>query len=175
MRSLRRSASGKSHAEIPHGRVLLVTSSGGHLAQLHQIATGWGTEQRRWASFDTGNAPFVLAGESVTWAFHPTNRNVANLIRNVRLAWRDVAADPPRALVTTGAGVAVPYAVACRLRKIPVIYIESMARSERPSLTGRILYPLSTRFFVQWPDMVRHFPRAEFHGSSFDFSDSRHS
>jgi UDP-N-acetylglucosamine:LPS N-acetylglucosamine transferase len=163
------------HAEAPQGRVLLVASSGGHLAQLHQIATTWRPEQRRWVSFDTGNAPFVLAGESVTWAFHPTNRNIVNLLRNVRLAWRDVAADPPRAFVSTGAGVAVPFAVACRLRHIPVIYIESMARSDRPSLTGKILYPLATRFFVQWPEMVRHFPRAEFHGSSFDFPDARHS
>lgn len=156
------------------GRVLLVASSGGHVTELHCIAADWDTADRRWVSFDTGNAPHLLAGESVTWAFHPTNRSVVNLIRNAVLAWRDITADRPRALVTTGAGVGVPFAIVCRLRRIPVIYIETMARIKGPSLTGRLIHPFTTSFFVQWPNMVSHFAKAEFHGSTFDISDSRH-
>ena len=163
-----------SVAATPRRRVLLIASSGGHLAQLRQIAADWETDDRRWVSFDKGNAPWLLGDEHVTWAHHPTNRNIPNLVRNLRLAWRDISKDPPRALVTTGAGVAVPFAIVCRIRGIPIIYVETMARSEKPSLTARLIYPLSTRFFVQWPDMTRHFRRAEFHGSSFAIPDARH-
>jgi UDP-N-acetylglucosamine:LPS N-acetylglucosamine transferase len=154
-------------------KVMLVASSGGHLAQLFQIAGDWSPDDRRWVSFDKGNALHLLAGEDVTWAFHPTNRNLRNLLRNMRLAWAQVSADPPRAMVTTGAGVALPFALACRARKIPVIYIETMARSEKPSLTARLIYPFSDRFFVQWPTLLNQFSRAEYHGSSFDLPHAR--
>jgi UDP-N-acetylglucosamine:LPS N-acetylglucosamine transferase len=32
---------------------------------------------------------------------------------------------------------------------------------ESPSLTGRIMYRLAHRFFYQWPELKRYFPKAE--------------
>jgi beta-1,4-N-acetylglucosaminyltransferase len=112
----------------------------------------------------------MLAGEAVTWAYHPTNRNIGNALRNLRLAWQLFKREKPRAIVTTGAGVAVPFALVGRLAGAEVIYIESMARIAKPSLTGRLIYPIAHHFFVQWPDLQRFFPRAECHGTVFDLS-----
>jgi UDP-N-acetylglucosamine:LPS N-acetylglucosamine transferase len=73
----------------------------------------------------------------------------------------------PRAVVTTGAGVAVPFCYIARLHGARVIYIESFARVTEPSLTGRLVHPVVDRFFVQWPGMQQHFRKAEYLGALF--------
>ena len=43
--------------------------------------------------------------------YGPTNRNIPNLLRNLRLAARVLREERPAAILTTGAGVAVPVRV----------------------------------------------------------------
>ncbi len=71
------------------------------------------------------------------------------------------------AVVTTGAGVAVPFCYAGRLYGARVVYIESFARVTSPSLTGRLVHPVATAFFVQWPQMLTHFRKAVYEGPVF--------
>jgi UDP-N-acetylglucosamine:LPS N-acetylglucosamine transferase len=154
----------------PAQRVLLIASSGGHLLQLLELADIWAPDERSWITFQRSDAQSLLAGEHITWAYHPTNRNVKNTLRNLLLAYRVLRRERPKALVTTGAGVAVPFAVVGKLMRLNIIYVESMARITKPSLTGRLLYPIATHFFVQWPELLRFFPRAECYGTVFDIS-----
>ena len=95
----------------PGKEVLLVASNGGHLLQLLQLADLWSQERRHWVTFEKSDAVSLLAGENTTWAYHPTNRNVPNLIRNLGLALRMVRRRDVQAIVTTGAGVAVPFVI----------------------------------------------------------------
>ena len=44
------------------------------------------------------------------------------------------------------------------------VFVESFARTRSLSLSGRILYPLVNRFFVQWPAVRDKYPRAEYRG-----------
>lgn len=44
------------------------------------------------------------------------------------------------------------------------VFVESFARTRSLSLSGRILYPLVDRFFVQWPAVRDKYPRAEYQG-----------
>jgi beta-1,4-N-acetylglucosaminyltransferase len=148
-------------------RVLLVASSGGHLMQLVQLKSAWPREERDWVTFDTPDAQSLLEGEAVTFAYHPTNRNVKNLIRNLGLAVRTIRRVEPTAIVSTGAGVAVPFCYVGRLLGARVIFIESFSRVSGLSLTGRLVYPIAHRFFVQWPDLAGQRRRAEYAGSLF--------
>jgi len=161
-------SSAGSDALAPDGMVLLVASSGGHLLQLLQLADLWPRERRHWVSFRKSDAVSLLAGERVTWAHHPTNRNVPNLIRNFALALPLLRRGDVAAIVTTGAGVAVPFALAGRLLGVNVVYVESMARITAPSLTGRLVYPFADTFIVQWPSLLRFFKRARCLGTVFD-------
>jgi UDP-N-acetylglucosamine:LPS N-acetylglucosamine transferase len=151
----------------PH-EVLLVASNGGHLLELLQLADLWPRDRRHWVTFQTSDAVSLLAGEKTTWAYHPTNRNIPNLIRNFGLALRMVRRRDVQAIVTTGAGVAVPFVIVGRLIGVNVVYIEGMARIASPSLTGRLVYPFANTFIVQWPGVKRFFKRAEFYGTVFD-------
>jgi UDP-N-acetylglucosamine:LPS N-acetylglucosamine transferase len=150
------------------GEILLVASNGGHLRQLLQLADLWPKERRHWVSFRESDAVFLLSGERASWACHPTNRNIPNLIRNIARAFPMIRRGNISAIVTTGAGVAVPFALAGRLLGVNVVYVESMARITSPSLTGRLVYPLADTFIVQWPDLKKWFKRAEYFGTVFD-------
>ena len=65
-----------------------------------------------------------------------------------------------RAVVTTGAGLVVPYVLAARLAGSAIVFVESMARVGDASLTGRIVAPLARTVLVQWPETSRVYRRA---------------
>ncbi|KAJ2842898.1 UDP-N-acetylglucosamine transferase subunit, partial [Coemansia erecta] len=48
------------------------------------------------------------------------------------------------------------------LKHIPIIYVESFARVQSLSLSGKLLYFMADRFVVQWPGLLRKYPTAEF-------------
>lgn len=144
-----------------------MASNGGHLLQLVQLRDEWPAEERHWVTFDKPDAHSLLAGEAVTYAFHPTNRSVRNLVRNLGLALRVVRRLRPYAVVTTGAGVAVPFCYIGRAFGARVVYIESFSRIEEPSLTGRLVHPIAHAFFVQWQGVQRHFRRSQHEGALF--------
>ena len=91
-------------------KVLLVCSSGGHLAQLYRLRPWWEQHERTWVTF-AGAAGRVAAREAKEWssAFAPTTRNIPNAIRNLRLAIRLLRAERPDVVVSDGAGVAFPF------------------------------------------------------------------
>jgi UDP-N-acetylglucosamine:LPS N-acetylglucosamine transferase len=127
----------------------------------------WTGYSRVWVTFDKSDVQSLLVDERVIHAHTPTNRNLKNLIRNLGLAWRTLRVVRPRVLITTGAGVAVPFAWIARLLGAKVVYVESFARIEGASLTGRLVAPIAHRTYVQWPEMERALPRARYVGNVF--------
>jgi beta-1,4-N-acetylglucosaminyltransferase len=123
---------------------------------------------RRWVTFRSPDAVSLLEGESVRFAFGPTNRHPVNLIRNLVLAVSIVAWERPRAVVSTGAGLGLPFLLVGRLFGARTVFIESMARISDMSLTGRLVHPFVDDFFVQWPSLVRSYRRARYEGTLID-------
>ena len=104
-----------------------------------------------WAAFEMiGAAYFLLVGL---------------LAANLWEAWRILTNQRPDVILTTGAGLAVPFALIAKLRRVPVVFVEISAFVEEPSLTGRIMHRLADRLFYQWEGLGRHFPRGTFGGS----------
>lgn len=147
--------------------ILLVCSSGGHLLQLLALREAWESFSRAWVTFDKSDARSLLADEQVFFAYGPTNRNIPNLLRNFKLAWRVVRRVKPRIMLTTGAGVAVPFAWIGRLLGVRIVYIESFTRIDGPSLSLRLISPVADRLYVQWPELAAVVPRARYAGSLF--------
>jgi UDP-N-acetylglucosamine:LPS N-acetylglucosamine transferase len=140
-------------------RVMLACSSGGHLGQLYALRPWWERHERIWVTFDTPDAASLLRGERVVWAHHPTTRDLGNLVRNASLAWNEVRAFRPDVVVSDGAGVALPFFVVARLHRIPTVYVEVYDRMDSATLTGRLCYPFSSLFLLQWPDQQRFYRR----------------
>jgi UDP-N-acetylglucosamine:LPS N-acetylglucosamine transferase len=149
------------------GSVLIVCSSGGHLLQMHELRAAWEPFERVWVTFDKSDARSLLRDERVLHAFGPTNRNIPNFLRNIRLAWRVVRRERPAAVLSTGAGVAVPFAWIGRLYGARVVYVESFTRMDELSLSGRMIAPVAERFYVQWPELAARGRRLRFAGNLF--------
>jgi UDP-N-acetylglucosamine:LPS N-acetylglucosamine transferase len=112
-----------------------------------------------WVTFPGADSESLLAGEEVVWAHHPTTRNIPNLLRNVLLARRVVRRYRPDLVVSTGAGVALPFFLQARLSGAETVYLEVYDRIDSPTLTGRLCYPLSRLFLLQWQEQRRFYPR----------------
>lgn len=132
--------------------VLLVCSSGGHLAQLMTLQPWLAAKRAQWVTFPTTDARSQLAGQEVVDAHHPTTRNIPNLLRNLGLAWRLLRRDRPDLILSSGAGVALPFFVLGRLLGIPTVYIEVFDRLDSTTLTGRLCRPFATCMLVQWEE-----------------------
>ncbi|MBV2362033.1 UDP-N-acetylglucosamine--LPS N-acetylglucosamine transferase [Streptomonospora nanhaiensis] len=145
---------------MPTAPVLLVASSGGHLAQLWALRPWWREHRRIWVTFPTPDALHLLAGEDVRHAHHPTTRNLANLVRNTLLAVRTLARTRPAAVVTTGAGVALPFFVLAWLLRIPTVYVEVYDRIDTPTLTTRLCRPFTRLHLTQWEEQRAFLPTA---------------
>jgi UDP-N-acetylglucosamine:LPS N-acetylglucosamine transferase len=136
-------------------RVLLACSAGGHLRQLYVLKDWWGRHDRHWVTFDTEDAIALLAGEQITWAHHPTTRNIPNLIRNFVRTFGLVRRYRPDVIVSTGAAIAVPLFVWARVFGIRTVFIEVYDRIEKPTLTSRLVRPMTDLFLVQWEEQRR--------------------
>jgi beta-1,4-N-acetylglucosaminyltransferase len=134
--------------------LMIVCSSGGHLLQMLELREAWSEFERVWVTFDKSDSRSLLVGERVIHAHGPTNRSIPNLLRNLRLAWRVLRNERPAAILTTGAGVAVPFAWIGRLRRIPTVYVESVTRIEGLSLSARLIAPVALRVYAQWPELA---------------------
>jgi beta-1,4-N-acetylglucosaminyltransferase len=149
--------------------VLLVSTAGGHLLQLWSMRAAWQGYECAWVVGSHGGTDVdsLLHGERVFLAHSPAARSLKNLARNLLLAWRLLRVLHPRIVVTTGAAVAVPFAWLGRARGIRVIYVESLARVDRPSLSCRLVAPVADRVYVQWPELLGAVPHARYAGTVF--------
>jgi len=129
------------------------------------VSPAWRGRTRAWVSFDKSDVRSLLAGERVYFAHGPTNRNIPNLLRNLVFAWRVLGETHPRVVVTTGAGIGVPFAWVGRLRCARIIYIECAGRVDHPSLSARLISPVASRLYAQWPELAVSWRRARYAGN----------
>jgi UDP-N-acetylglucosamine:LPS N-acetylglucosamine transferase len=128
------------------------------------LEPAWRGLERCWVTLPAADSNYLLAAEDVVFAHGPTPRNIPNLLRNLRLAWRTVRERDPDVILSTGAALAVPFFIVGRLLRRRLIYVESLTRVEQLAMSGRLVYPLADAFFVQWEDTTRR-RRAVYAGS----------
>jgi hypothetical protein len=159
-------AVGLRRRERSHGvGVLLVADSGGHLFELAGLRDVWTHFSRAWVTVGGADVGF-LDGEKIFFAHGPTTRSIRNLIRNAFFAWRLLRTLRPAVILTTGAGLSVPFSWVGRLLGARVLYVECSGRVG-VSLSCRLVAPVAHRVYVQWPDAVPLLPRARYAGSIF--------
>jgi len=140
-------------------KIAIVCSTGGHLFQLYILKDWWKKYERFWVTFRKEDALSMLKEEKKYWAYYPTTRNLWNLIRNTILAWRILRKEKPDIIVSTGAGVAVPFFWLGKLFGAKTIFIEVYDRIDSPTLTGKLVYPVTDRFLLQWESQKKFYPK----------------
>lgn len=136
--------------------VALVASGGGHLHELVAIAdrvtpVGW---QRVWLVPSSGNG--VGSGpDQVVQVPDPGPRDLKAATRAAAVLQGILRRLRPDAVVSTGAAVAVPALSVATALRIEGHYVESAARVDGPSLTGRLVERLPGMYcYAQWHDWL---------------------
>lgn len=148
-------------------KIALVGSSGGHLTHLYLLKKFWENEERFWVTFDKPDAQSILQGEKMYACHYPTNRNFKNLVKNTLLAFKVLFKEKPDIIISSGAAVAVPFFYIGKLFGVKTVYIEVFDRIDKPTVTGKIVYPITDLFVVQWEEMKSVYPKAEYLGGIF--------
>lgn len=157
----------KKKKQLKDMKIALVGSSGGHLTHLYQLKYFWKNKERFWVTFDKEDANSVLDGEKIYHCYFPTNRNIKNLIRNTFLAIKVLFKERPDIIISSGAAVAVPFFYIGKLLGAKLVYIEVYDRIDKSTMTGKLVYPITDKFIVQWEEMKKVYPKAINLGSIF--------
>lgn len=148
-------------------KVCLVGSSGGHLTHLYMLKSFWEKHERFWVTFDKTDARTLLVNEKMYPCYFPTNRSVKALIINTKLAWKVLRKEKPELIISSGAAVAVPFFYLGKLLGAKTIYIEVFDRFDKSTVTGKMVYPVTDKFIVEWEEMKSVYPKAVNLGSIF--------
>jgi len=72
--------------------------------------------------------------------------------------------EKPDIIISTGSEIAIPICYLGKLCGKKIIFIESLSRVNDLSRTGRIIYPISTLFLVQWKKLLIKYSKAKYGG-----------
>ena len=148
-------------------KVCLVGSSGGHLTHLYMLKPFWKNKNRFWVTFDKEDAKSLLENEKVYPCYYPTNRSIKALIKNLKVAYKVLKKEEPDLIISSGAAVAVPFFYIGKIMGAKLIYIEVFDRLDKPTMTGRMVYPITDKFIVQWEEQRKVYKKAINLGSIF--------
>lgn len=120
---------------------LLVAATGGHLAQLYQLRPRLVEPGSPvvWATFDSPQSRSMLAHETVEYVPYTAPREYRRVLLNTSRAVRILRKYRVENVISTGSGIALSFLPVAKALGKKIHYIESAARSDGPSQTGRIL------------------------------------
>lgn len=161
-----------SEAPVLHGggSTLLVASTGGHLEQLFRLKDRFlepGTRVE-WATFDEPQSRSLLSDQVVNYVRYIAPRDYRSIAANVRPARQLLASRRFDRVVSTGSGIALAFLPVARAHGIDTHYIESAARADGPSVTGRLLARVpGINLYSQYPSWAGE-RKWKYRGSLFD-------
>ena len=75
--------------------------------------------------------------------------------------------EKPDLIISCGAAVAVPFFYLGKMMGAKLVYIEVFDRIDKPTMTGKMVYPIVDKFIVQWEEQKQVYKKAVNLGSIF--------
>lgn len=145
-------------------KLLLVCNPGGHFSTMMGLKKFWSQHQREWVTYSRFDTEALRGKEKVHWVIMQEARMLGRALINFVVALFILYKSKPDLVISTGAGLAVPFIYASKLLGIKTAYVESISRSEVLSLSGKLVYKIVDDFYVQWPDVVERYNKALYKG-----------
>lgn len=152
-------------------KVCFLASSGGHLEEISRLVE----IEEKYDNFlvtEKGKFEELHFGKKVIYVYQINRKEILFPFKFIGLilkAFKILLKEKPTVLISTGALATVPFCIVGKLLGKRIVYIESFARVDTPSLTGKVIYKLklANLFVVQWEDMLKYFPEAIVGGRIF--------
>ncbi|SFB19012.1 Oligosaccharide biosynthesis protein Alg14 like [Acetitomaculum ruminis DSM 5522] len=150
-------------------KICFAASSGGHFEQLMMLKP----LMEKYDSFIfTEKTPYTVKNKDIKTYYVPQiNRKELffpiKIIHNFFLALSIVMREKPDVMITTGVLAVVPLAFILKIFGGKLIYLESFAKVNSATISGKTLYKIADRFYVQWEEMKEIFPNAIYKGGIY--------
>lgn len=151
-------------------KICFAASSGGHLEQLLMLKPLMSKYE---SILVTEKTPYLedMKIDSKLYTVPQVNRReLTALFKLIIITIKSLVIflkEKPDVVVCTGVLAMIPICLYSKLFGKELIYIESFAKMESPTLTGKFLYPFADRFYVQWEDMKNFYPNAIYMGGIY--------
>ncbi len=154
-------------------KVIFISSTGGHLSELMQLKSIFKkydyhiiTEKNDTTlklKEDYGNRINYLVYGARNYMFSYMFKFPYNILKSLVLYLKI----RPDVIVTTGAHTAVPICYIAKLFKKKIIFIETFARVNSQSMSGRMINKIADVFLVQHEEMVDVYEHAIYKGDLY--------
>lgn len=147
-------------------KVLFISSTGGHLSELmklepmfkkydYTIITEKDSTTRYLKDKFKGRVyfvPYSTRSKMLSYIFKYSYIILKSIYLFIKIK--------PDVVVSTGTHTAVPICYLGKLFEKKIIYVETYANINRKTLSGKMVYPISDLFIVQWKEMKELYPKA---------------
>ena len=152
-------------------RVLLPSSSGGHLTEILQLTKLLDATEHLFVTEDLPLTRRLMAGRECRFV-RPNGRNRdwvfwKNFVINWFLAVPILLKFRPHAIVTTGSHTAIPFCYVGKLLGCKIVFVLSFCRVDSKAAAASAVYPIADLFFVQWQQMQVAYPKSIYAGPLF--------
>lgn len=145
-------------------RICLTASSGGHLSQLLSISSVWKDYEIFWVS--TGEmvrdklqkmGRTYIVGECNR--MHPI-KTLGVMIKSLKI----VLQEKPDVVISTGAAAGFMICIFGKIFGAKIIWLDSIANTEKLSLSGRMVRYFADLILSQWPNVAEKYSNVEYVG-----------
>lgn len=149
--------------------ILLTSSIGGHFEQLKQlfdITSSYNTfilteKNKNISKKELYNTMYLMQQERKNLNF------IIVALLNTLKSFYTICIVLPDVVISTGAGCTIPSLLIAKSIGSKIIYIESFAKINSPTLSGKIMYRFADIFIVQWETMKKFYPNAYYLGGIY--------
>lgn len=147
-------------------KVLFISSTGGHLSEMLQLKDMFNRYDYKIITEKTKSNLKLKKyyGNRINYLVYGTKDHMLSypfkLIYNCFKSLYFYLKIHPDYVITTGAHTAGPMCLIAKIFGSRVIYIETFANINTKTITGKLLYPVSDKFIVQWDSMKKLYPNS---------------
>ena len=147
-------------------KICLAFSPGGHFTEIQRLLDAFEGHDISFVTIkakSTGHLSnvYYLRDTAGSTKVHMLLNMIVVAIQSLKI----ILKERPRIIVSTGADVAIPICYLGKLFNIKILFIESLCRVNDLSPSGKIVYPISYLFLVQWDRLTKKYSKAKYWGA----------
>lgn len=148
--------------------VCFISSTGGHLSQIRQLLSVFNNED---ACLITEGNQTSSKNSIRTFYLRQQDRKKITfpivVLLNIFLSMYFYFKIKPKVIISTGAGAVIPFCFIGKVFGSKIIFIESFAKINSPTITGRIIYKIADSFYIQWEELREYYPNSIYKGTIY--------
>ena len=147
-------------------KICFIASSGGHLEQINQLKGIMDIYNYFYVTEKT-KATIQIKEKKYFIIDNPRKNIFVFIIRMIILIFQSLKIflnEKPDIIISTGANITIPMCFIAKVFRKKVVFIESFAKIDKPSKTGKILYKIADLFIIQWKALEKYYPNAVYGG-----------